>query len=84
MTQEALAEVVGTGQPNISAYERGRRVPSADTMNKILVACGYELAATDGQRTIFCPSRSPGGFPTRSCRPQRPVTLATSPRPSRP
>ncbi len=45
----------GVGQSNISAIENGRRAPSADTLNRLLVACGFELAATAGDTTIFCP-----------------------------
>ncbi len=55
LSQETLAEVAGISQPNLSAYERDRRVPTADTLNRIVVACGYELAAAAGGRTIFCP-----------------------------
>lgn len=63
LSQSALAEMVGISQPNLSAYERDRRLPSADALNKILVACGYELAATDGRHTIYCPIPNVGWFP---------------------
>ncbi|MHB8467125.1 MAG: helix-turn-helix domain-containing protein [Acidimicrobiales bacterium] len=63
LTQQDLAGIAGLSQPNLSAYERDRRVPTADTLNKIVVACGYELAATDGERTIFCPLPIAGWFP---------------------
>ncbi len=54
MTQRELAEVSGVAQTNISAIENGRRIPSADTLNRLVVACGFELSATAGARTIFC------------------------------
>jgi transcriptional regulator with XRE-family HTH domain len=55
LTQHELAATSGVGQSNISAIENGRRIPSADTLNRLLVACGFELAATAGHLTIYCP-----------------------------
>ena len=63
MTQESLAEVVGISQPNLSAYEQDRRSPTLDTLNRIVVACGFELAATDGRQAIYCPLPVAGWFP---------------------
>ena len=61
LSQEQLAAVAGVAQPNLSAYENDRRLPSADTLNRLLVGCGYQLAAHDGGRgVIFCPL--PRGF----------------------
>jgi transcriptional regulator with XRE-family HTH domain len=54
LTQHDLAEVSGIAQTNISAIENGRRTPSADTLNRLVVACGFELSATAGDRTIYC------------------------------
>jgi transcriptional regulator with XRE-family HTH domain len=54
LTQHDLARVSGIAQTNISAIENGRRVPSADTLNRLLVACGFELSATAGSQTIYC------------------------------
>ncbi|MGH9179532.1 MAG: helix-turn-helix domain-containing protein [Acidimicrobiales bacterium] len=65
LTQRALTEVSGVRQSNISAIEAGRRVPTADTLNRLVVACGFELAATAGDRVIYCPFPVPGGFPAR-------------------
>lgn len=70
LSQEALAEIVGIGQPNLSAYERGRREPTLDTLNRLLVACGYELAATDGTRAIYCPLPVAGWFPDEDAPPR--------------
>lgn len=55
LTQHDLARVSGIAQANISAIENDRRTPSADTLNRLIVACGFELAATAGDRTIYCP-----------------------------
>jgi transcriptional regulator with XRE-family HTH domain len=63
LSQGALAEIVGISQPNLSAYERNRRVPSADTLNRLLVACGYELVAQAGDVVIPCPLPRVGWFP---------------------
>lgn len=63
LTQHDLALVSGVGQSNISAIENGRRIPSADTLNRLLAGCGFELTATAGERTIFCALPSGGTFP---------------------
>ena len=63
LSQGALAEIVGISQPNLSAYEQDRRSPTLDTLNRIVVACGYELAATAGRRMLYCPLPRAGWFP---------------------
>ena len=63
MSQTALAEVSGIPQPNISAIERDRRLPSIDSLNRLLVACGFELAAVAGEKVIHCPLPEVGWFP---------------------
>jgi transcriptional regulator with XRE-family HTH domain len=63
LSQAQLAEVSGIGQPNLSAYERDRRVPTAATLNTIVVACGYQLTAVAGPRTVRCPLPRMGWFP---------------------
>lgn len=55
LTQRDLAAISGVAQSNLSAIENGRRIPNADTLNRLLVACGLELAATAGALTIYCP-----------------------------
>ena len=62
LTQHELAEVAGVSQPNISAIERGRRMPSLDTLNRIVTACGYELAAVAEDTAIYCPLPSVEGW----------------------
>lgn len=63
LTQRELAEVSGVRQPNLSAIENDRRTPSADTLNRLLVACGFELAAVAGDRVVYCPLPRAGWFP---------------------
>lgn len=63
LSQAELARITGIPQPNLSAIEHDRRVPSADTLNRIAVACGYELAAVAGERAIFCDLPRVGWFP---------------------
>lgn len=53
LTQAELAGMVGTDQGVISAYEHGRRSPSAEMLNRIVVACGYRLAALDTVGRVF-------------------------------
>src|SRR5688572_24260983 len=43
LTQAQLAELAGTSQPTISAYERGAKVPDLGTLERILAAAGFEL-----------------------------------------
>ena len=63
LTQRELAEVSGVRQSNVSAIENGRRTPSADTLNRLLVSCGFELSATKGSRVVYCPLPNGGWFP---------------------
>jgi len=55
LTQVELARITGIEQPNLSAYENNRQMPSADVLNRILVGCGYLLEATAGERRLICP-----------------------------
>jgi transcriptional regulator with XRE-family HTH domain len=55
LTQHQLAVISGVLQSNISAIENGRRIPSADTLNRLVAACGFELAATTPGLTLYCP-----------------------------
>lgn len=44
-TQRELAERSGVPQPTIARIERGTQAPRADTLARLLDACGYELRA---------------------------------------
>lgn len=70
LTQVQLAEVSGIQQSNISAIESGRRIPSADTLNRLVVACGFELSATAGGRTVYCALPKAGWFPDEDIPPR--------------
>ena len=80
LTQAELSEISGISQPNISAFENDRRNPTIDTLNRLLVACGYELAAVAGQRMIFAPMPRAGWFPDEAL----PPPLAGDPPDERP
>ena len=58
LTQEALAERVGTSQATLSAYENGRKQPSVDTFDRLLSAAGARLTVTPGQRPVVRPSKA--------------------------
>lgn len=62
LSQQALADVVGIDQPNLSAYENDRQLPSSDMLNKILVGCGYLLTAVAGDEHIVCDLPRAGWF----------------------
>lgn len=55
LTQAQLATVTGIEQSNISAIENGRRAPSAETLHRLLFACGFELVARAGPRQLALP-----------------------------
>jgi uncharacterized protein len=61
LTQSQLAERAGTAQSAISAYEAGRKVPSADTFVRLLAAAGARLAVIEGE-----PVRTPSLAERRS------------------
>lgn len=79
LSQAELAATVGISQPNLSAYERDRRVPTADTLNKLVVACGYQLAATHGGDVVYCPLPHAGWFPDDDDPPAEPGDPADEP-----
>ncbi|MGI9022113.1 MAG: helix-turn-helix domain-containing protein [Acidimicrobiales bacterium] len=46
LTQRQLAVRSGVPQPTIARIESGRQMPRADTLDKLLRACGWELDMT--------------------------------------
>jgi len=72
LSQRQLATISGVGQTNISAIENDRRIPSADTLNRLLVSCGYELAAVAGEHVITCPIPLGTWFPDEMVPPRLP------------
>lgn len=55
LSQAEVAEISGVKQSNISAIENGRRKPSAETLQRLLAACGFELLAEAGDRVLTFP-----------------------------
>lgn len=45
LSQEELAVRAGTSRTTLSAYERGRKSPTLDTVTRLLESAGYELSA---------------------------------------
>ena len=43
LTQRELAARSGVPQPTIARIESGKQMPRADTLDKLLKACGWEL-----------------------------------------
>ncbi|MGH9223292.1 MAG: helix-turn-helix domain-containing protein [Acidimicrobiales bacterium] len=72
LTQAELAQVSGVLQSNISAIEHNRRMPTAQTLNRLIVACGFELTATAGDRVIYCALPRNGWFPDEDVPPRLP------------
>jgi transcriptional regulator with XRE-family HTH domain len=70
LSQRELAMISGISQPNISAIERNRRVPTADSLNRLVVACGFELAAVAGERVVHVPLPRAGWFPDEDLPPR--------------
>lgn len=46
LTQRQLAERSGVPQPTIARIEAGKQMPRADTLDRLLRACGWELDMT--------------------------------------
>jgi transcriptional regulator with XRE-family HTH domain len=61
LTQVQLAEISGIEQSNISAIEMGRRAPTAETLHRLLLACGFTLEATAGGRRFTIPTPDDAG-----------------------
>jgi transcriptional regulator with XRE-family HTH domain len=76
LSQAELARRGGTSQPTLSAYERGRKDPSAATLVRLLAAAGTTLTGAPGPTTTREFLRSRGGLPEGF----RPETLADAAR----
>lgn len=61
MSQQALADAAGTSQPAVARYESGRSEPRADTLARLLDACGQRLVTrTASVRRTQVPSGPKG------------------------
>lgn len=72
MTQAQLSQITGISQPNLSAYENERRTPTLDVLNRVVVACGYQLIADGGSNQVHCPLPKVGWFPDEDLPPRLP------------
>jgi transcriptional regulator with XRE-family HTH domain len=72
MTQAQLCEITGLSQPNLSAYENDRRSPTLDVLNRVMVACGYQLVADGGTKQVRAPLPNAGWFPLEDLPPRLP------------
>lgn len=86
LSQEQLAERAQTARTAVSAYERGRKSPSLDTLERLLAGAGFELdahprvefseAADARGRSVWVPTRLPQLTPERALAAVRlPLTL---------
>lgn len=57
LTQAELAERAGTSQATISAYEAGRKDPSATTLARVLAAAGARLTSEPRGFAVGRPTR---------------------------
>ncbi len=55
LTQAQLAERSGTSQATLSAYEHGRKMPSAETLGRVLAATGSRLVVEPASRPVVSP-----------------------------
>jgi transcriptional regulator with XRE-family HTH domain len=61
LTQEELARRAGTSRTTLSAYEHGRKSPTAATLARLLSGAGWELAARP--HVSFTPQPASHGKP---------------------
>lgn len=66
LTQSALARLAGTSQPAVARYEKGVAAPRADTLERLLAACGRGLGTTQRTpRAVTVPAAGPRGRTVR-------------------
>ena len=58
LTQAELAALSGTSQPTLSAYERGTKTPSAETLARVLAAAGVRLTTEPATQPVTVPSHT--------------------------
>jgi transcriptional regulator with XRE-family HTH domain len=51
ITQQELADLAGTAQPAIAAYESGTRTPNLETLRRLLGACDHDFELVARPRT---------------------------------
>ncbi len=55
LTQAELAQLSGTSQATLSAYESGGKTPSATTLARLFSACGRRLTTAPATRPVSSP-----------------------------
>jgi transcriptional regulator with XRE-family HTH domain len=65
-SQAELATRCGTSQATISAYEHGRKVPSVQTLSRLLAATGSRLTVEPAPGEVMQPSRARHAATARS------------------
>ncbi|HEU4700899.1 MAG TPA: helix-turn-helix transcriptional regulator [Conexibacter sp.] len=58
LTQTQLAQRAGTSQATLSAYERGRKAPSVETLGRLLAASGTRLTTAPASAPVIRPTRA--------------------------
>lgn len=76
LTQAQLAELAGTSHPTLSAYERGRKVPRLDTVERILIHTGHELSIMPARHYTWHKVGRGRPFAVPSALPRLPIDLA--------
>lgn len=62
LSQSELASTVGIARSNLSAYEQGRRLPSIEMFNRMVVACGSYMRIQAGAELVDVPLPKAGWF----------------------
>ena len=76
LTQAQLAELAGTSHPTLSAYERGRKVPRLDTVERVLAKTGHELALVPTREYTWHKVGRGRPFAVPSALPRQPIDKA--------
>lgn len=79
-SQEELARHSGVRPSSISDYERGKIVPGAGTLQRLLDAMGYPFSALDGTQTLIATLRAESELraASRLARPGHPEARAAA------
>jgi transcriptional regulator with XRE-family HTH domain len=62
LSQSEVAATVGIARTNLSAYEQGRRLPSIEMFNRMVVACGSYIRIQAGSEMVDVPLPKAGWF----------------------
>ncbi len=76
LSQSDVAKSAGTSRPTLSAYERGHRNPTLDTLERLLEVNGQQLALTPRVEFTQCVDRRGKVFMVPDRLPQLPAVSA--------